>query len=171
MAIAALHTESVTCMNALGEDAGNDYDVLSSEASDDMYNTDDEMPQEHWDSESVDEILTDFDDKDEDMGHSRDKDNILSVELIFFMVWASFYGISATALNHLIKLLHYIFSILARNISATTAFITSFPTSLYMMKKYLGLSRDTFEKYVICEKCGSLYTFKECFVTSITGNS
>ena len=158
-------------MNALGEDAGNDYDVLSSEASDDVYSSDDEMPQEHWDSGSVDEVLTDFDDIDEDMGHSSDKDNILSVALIFFMVWASFYGISATALNHLIKLLHYIFSILAQNISATTAFITSFPTSLYMMKKYLGLSRDTFEKYVICEKCGSLYTFKECFVTSITGNS
>ena len=40
-----------------------------------------------------------------------------------------------------------------------------------MIKKYLGLSRDTFEKYVICEKCGSLYTFKECFVTNTTGNS
>ena len=129
------------------------------------------MPQEHWDGGSDDEIMTDFDDIDEDMDHLDDKDSILPIALIFFMLWASFYGISATALNHLIKVLHYMFSILVQNVSATTAFITSFPTSLYIMKKYLGLSKDTFEKYVICEKCGSLYTFKECFVSNTTGNS
>ena len=38
-----------------------------------------------------------------------------------------------------------------------------------MLKKDLNLSVDCFEKYVICEKCGSLYTFKETLDTSITG--
>ena len=161
-----MHTESVTCVTALGEDADINYDA-SSEGSGDMYSSDDEMPQEHWDGGNVDEILTDFDDIDEDMDQSSDENKILSVAQIIFIVWGSFYGISATALNRLIKLFFY----LAQNILRTTAFITSFPTSLCMIKKYLRLSRDTFEKYVICEKCGSLYTFKECFVTNTTANS
>ena len=38
-----------------------------------------------------------------------------------------------------------------------------FPKSLYMMRKYFGLDKDKFTKYVICAKCSSLYTFKECF--------
>ena len=38
-----------------------------------------------------------------------DEDNIFHMSLIFFMLCrASFYGVSATALNHLIKLLQYI---------------------------------------------------------------
>ena len=54
--------------------------------------------------------MTDFDDID-DIHKSQihgDEDNILHMSLIFFMLWASFYGVSATALNHLIKLLQYI---------------------------------------------------------------
>lgn len=48
-----LHEESV---DVLGEDAGIDYDVLS-EASSEMSSSDDEMPQEHWDQGSDDEII------------------------------------------------------------------------------------------------------------------
>ena len=70
------------------------------------------MPQEHWTSES-DHNVTDFDDID-DVHKSQthgDEDNILHMSLIFFMLWASFYGVSATALNHLIKLLQYIMNL------------------------------------------------------------
>ena len=54
--------------------------------------------------------MTDFDDIDgvhKSQTHA-DEDNILHMSLIFFMLWVSFYGVSATALNHLIKLLQYI---------------------------------------------------------------
>ena len=151
-------------------DADNDHDDLS-EISSDSCSSNDEIPQEYWNGDSDDEIMTDFDDTDEvkDAQHLGD-DSILRILLIFFMLWASFYGISAIALNHLIKLLHYVLFIVVKNMATATAFFTSFPTSLYTMKKYLGLTKDTFEKYVICVKCGSLYTFKECFVTNVTGN-
>ena len=56
-----------------------------------------------------------------------------------------------------------------KNMSTATAFFMLFPKLLYLLKKYLGILKDIFEKYVICEKCGALYTFKECFVTSRTG--
>ena len=38
-----------------------------------------------------------------------------------------------------------------------------------MLKKDFGILRDKFKKYVICPKCNSLYEFKECISTSITG--
>ena len=37
------------------------------------------------------------------------------------------------------------------------------------MKKNLNISKDEFEKYVICSKCCSLYTYKECLQTSVSG--
>ena len=69
-------------------------------------------------------------------------------------------------LNHLIKLVQHILSYITSNLSTATTVITSFPKSLYMTKKYLGFSNDVFDKYVICEKCGSLYTFNECLASA-----
>ena len=37
------------------------------------------------------------------------------------------------------------------------------------MKKNLNIYKDEFEKYVICSKCCSLYTYKECMQTSVSG--
>ena len=54
--------------------------------------------------------MTDFDDID-DVHKSQthgDEVNILHMSLIFFVLWVSFYGVSAMVLNHLIKLLQYI---------------------------------------------------------------
>ena len=160
-------------MDSHGEDTVDvdiEYDDLS-ETSSDMSSDDGEISQECWDGCSDDDIVTDFDDINEvnSAPHLVDKNNIYHISLMFIMLWASLYGFSATALNHLVQLLHYVYSILLKNMSTTATFFTLFPKSLYMMKKYLGFSKDTFEKYVICEKCGSLYTFKGCFVTNATG--
>lgn len=167
-----VHIETVNDNEDIMEvDVNNDDDDLS-EISSDICSSDDEMPREYWDGGSDNEIMTDFFDDDDEVESAQqlgEKGNILQTSLVFFMLWASFYGVSATALNHLIKFLHYVLSILMKNMSTASTFFTSFPTSLYMMKKYLGFSKDTFEKYVICEKCGSLYTFKECFVTNSAG--
>ena len=99
-----IHTEDT-------EDVAVDCDAYDSPENSDLLNSEDEMPQEHWTSESDWKWhLTDFDDID-DVHKSQthgDEDNILHMSLIFFMLWASFYGVSSTALNHLIKLLQYI---------------------------------------------------------------
>ena len=64
------------------------------------------------------------------------------------MLWSSFYGISATALNHVIKLVQHILTCVVRNL-------------LISIKVFLGFSNNIFDKYVICKKCGSLYTLNE----------
>ena len=74
------------------------------------------------------------------------------------MLWSSFYGISASALNHLIKLVQHILTCVVPNLLIS---IKLFPESLYTTTKYLGFSNNIFDKYVICKKCGSLYTLNE----------
>ena len=105
--------------------------------------------------------------KDEDDPWS---DNQIYVCILkFLLLWGSFYGISAAALNHLIKVLHYILSLMSPTLPQISSLLTIFPTSLYMLKKTFKASKDQFEKFVICPKCCSLYTFGECVQTSITG--
>ena len=83
--------------------------------------------------------------------------------MVFIFFWASFYGVSAVAINHLLQYLHHMLSLLAVNSPIVAAFATGFPASLYMMKKVFDFGKDKFEKYVICEKRDSLYQFSECF--------
>ena len=77
---------------------------------------------------------------------------ILNVFLMFLLLWASFYTISATALNHLIQFLYQILSIIAPSSPTIAALLTSFPKSLYMLKKFFSLDKDKFDKHVICTK-------------------
>ena len=55
---------------------------------------------------------------------------------------------------------------IAANVLAVGVLKNAFPTSLCMLRTSLWI---VLKKYVICEKCGSLYTFKETLDTSITG--
>jgi len=89
--------------------------------------------------------------------------------LVFLLLWSSFYKISATALNHLVKFLQYALFTIATNSVKLTELVAVFPTSLYLVKKYFGLLSDEFDQYVICPKCGSLYAFTECVETTATG--
>ena len=76
-----IHTEDT-------EDVTVDCDADDSPENRDLLNSEDEMPQEHWTSES-DDNLTDFDEID-DVHKSQthgDEDNILHMSLIFFMLW------------------------------------------------------------------------------------
>ena len=71
---------------------------------------DDLIGQEHWDDVSGDEFEIDFETIDEyqTICHSSGNNDVLCISLILFMLCSSFYGISATALNHLIKIIHHI---------------------------------------------------------------
>jgi len=126
-------------MDLLKEDIlVGDIDCDDSSECGNLWSVDDERRLEYWNNES--EMDSDLDDKNERQ-LVGDNDSILRVSLIFFILWASFYGISAIALNHLIKLLHYVFTILKKNISTATELLNSFPTSLYMLKKISRIFR------------------------------
>ena len=60
-------------------------------------------------------------------------------------------------------------SLLSSSSPTIASLLAVFPTSLYTMKQNLNISKDEFEKYVICSKCCSLYTYKECLQTSVSG--
>ena len=118
-------------------DVDIESDDLSATSSDTcMSSNDGEISQQYWDGCSDDDVMNDFDDIDEinNPPHLDDENNIYRILLMFIMLWASLYGISATALNHLVKLLHYVYSILSKNMSTTVTFLTLFPRSLHMMK-------------------------------------
>ena len=100
--------------------------------------SDEEATEEYWDVD-IEDVLRDFEQEhlvEEESSQSISHSNIvLYMMLIFLLLWASFYGISVTALNHLIQFLQYIPSIIAPSSPTVAALLTAFPTSLYMLKK------------------------------------
>lgn len=44
-------------------------------------------------------------------------------------------------------------------------FAASSPSSLYMLKKYFALHKDSFQKFVVCPKCNSLYNYDSAYET------
>jgi len=128
------------------------------------------MAEEHWDV-SDEDIAKDFSVCEDKIQTNADtEDNGAGMILLtFLLLWTSFYGISAAALNHLLQFLHYFFSLLAPLSPPIAVLLDFFPSSLYKLKKILGLSTDEFEKYVICPECSALYTQKECLQKSVSG--
>ena len=151
-------------------DLEGDDDCLSNteqDESDPEFNYD--VTKEHWDVNS-EEILRDFNqDVCSDLDMPEFSTSVVTTFSTFLFLWATFYGISATALNHLINFLHYMFSLLSSASPNIAALLAVFPTSLHMLKMKLNLSKDPFEKYVICPSCCSLYTFEECLQTDSSG--
>ena len=152
------------------EDYNDDYLIGNQNESDTEVMC--EEAEEHWDVSSED-ILKDFNEENSSESNDPSQPNNDFIPLIstFLLLWASFYGISATALNHLIQFLNYMFSLLFSSSPTITTLLGVFPTSLYMMKKKFNLSKDQFEKYVICPKCCSLYAYEECLQTSVSGQT
>ena len=112
----------------------------SPELSSDVCSSDDEMPQEYWDGGSDNEIMNDLseDDELETAQKLGEKDNVLQTSLVFLMLWTSFYGVSATALTHLIRFLHYVFSVLIKYVNSCNIlyFISYIPLHV---EKLLGI--------------------------------
>ena len=85
-------------------DQEGDDDCLSNteqDESDSEFNYD--VTKEHWDVNS-EEILRDFNqDVCSDLDMPEFSTSVVTTFSTFLFLWATFYGISATALNHLIK--------------------------------------------------------------------
>ncbi len=79
--------------------------------------------------------------------------------------WSSYFKISDRCLDSLLKVLSFSFRILGKLISPLSALISHFPSSVHDVKKKFGTDEDTFEKYVVCPKCDTLYLYKDCFET------
>ena len=115
--------------------------------------TPDEIKQEHLEDIDLDELEADFniedilidlgkiadtlDDEDSETVGNDESSNVgkslLQITMLFLLLWASFYGISATALNHLIQFINYLFTMMASNSSLVVSLMTSFPPTLHML--------------------------------------
>lgn len=96
----------------------NDSSTATYDESSDVENG-----KEYWDVQ-IEDVLKDFD-SDHDLNNKdvhKSHNNIVQLMLIFLLLWRSFYNIPATALNHLIKFLYYVFSLLAPNSSEDQVF-------------------------------------------------
>ena len=65
------------------------------------------------------------------------------------------------ALKSLLKFLHTVLVIIGRYSDFVARMADAFPTSLYLLHKYFGISED-FKRYVVCKKCYSVYDYKFC---------
>ena len=69
----------------------------------------------------------------------NDSYRLLKTVLLFIQLWAFFYNISATAMNHLFQFLHHMFTTIVENSLSLTVLESVFPTSLYKAKKIFSI--------------------------------
>ena len=122
--------------NLDNEDYNNDY-LADNQTESDMESIYEEA-EEHWNVNN-EEILRDFNDEifSELNNSIQPKNSITALISMFLLLWASFYGISASAINHLIQFLHYVFSLLSSSSPTIASLLAVFPTSLYTIKNLI----------------------------------
>ena len=126
--------------------------------------------EEHWNI-SDEELSRDYDFEEHQVNETSAKKSNIYVFILFMFLCASFYGVSAAALNHLIQFISQILQNFAVDLPLVTAAVTTFPKSLYKMRKYFGLGKDKFTKYRIARNFGrgKLWRiFSQCILASKT---
>lgn len=72
---------------------------------------------------------------------------------------------SDNAVALMLQFIHVLFTVIVRYVPWFAPVVLLLPTSVYLLRKTLGLCGDSFTKYIVCPHCHSLYTFTDCFVT------
>lgn len=93
---------------------------------------------------------------------SNVNESALLTWLLLFLVrlQAKFY-LPEVAIDCLLKFLYILFSIIAQNSTFVARMISNFPTSTFLLKKYIK-SNETFKRYVVCRQCYSVYGYDQC---------
>lgn len=116
--------------------------------------------EELWDAAEED-IDNDIERADNDK-HDEDSTIIRQI-LIIFALWSYRHNITQTAFNALLKVLSLFLSLLSTISSSISSVFSGFPSSVYKLNRLLNINENDFNKYVVCPKCHSLYTFEQCF--------
>ncbi|XP_070551750.1 uncharacterized protein [Ptychodera flava] len=82
--------------------------------------------------------------------------------LYFILVWQTANYISWNAIDHLLRFLCMWMKCVFEEHPSMLSLYAFFPSSLYLMRKFLKLDRDDFQKFAVCPKCQKLYDFGEC---------
>lgn len=89
---------------------------------------------------------------------------IIRMCFIFLLMWQCIFHVSDAGMAILILFVHNLLRLLS-SVSPST-FLNSVtencPSSLYGVRKMLGLVTDQFIKYVVCPQCHSIYEYSQC---------
>lgn len=82
----------------------------------------------------------------------------------FLLIWQATCHLSDNGLAWLLRFLVSWLKVLGIEVSNEVfeKLILSFPGSLYLVRKFLNLDRDEFNKFVVCPKCTKLYKYDSC---------
>ena len=143
-------------------------DLLHLNDSDEQSESESDIYEEYWDTDN-DDFCEEFKSQPSD-ARSHNLPRLLNTTLLFLQLWCLFYNVSATALNHLIQFLHYMLTAIADKSLLLADLASTFPTSLYRVRKCLSLDKDDFDNYVVCKRCNSMYSFEDCIVKTSMGD-
>ena len=84
--------------------------------------------------------------------------------LLFLLLWQAMFKVADRAIVLLLKFFKLFLSGIGKMMQAEVLinFAKIIPETLYMIRKNLGLQKDSFIKYAVCLKCKTLYNFDEC---------
>lgn len=84
--------------------------------------------------------------------------------LYFLLLWQATCHLSDNGLVRLLKFLISWLKVLGVEISSEVFenVLLIFPGSLYLVRQFLNLDRDNFNKFVVCPKCTKLYKYDSC---------
>ena len=84
--------------------------------------------------------------------------------LYFLLIWQVTCHISDNGMAWLLRFLVTWLKVLGIEVSneLLTSLVAIFPGSLHLMRKFLDLDRDDFNKFVVCPSCSKLYKYDSC---------
>ena len=92
--------------------------------------------------------------------------SLLQWFVLFTLLWQANNKISDNGLEWLLRFLfQFLHAVgVTCNCQLLIQFSSMFPTSLFLLRKLVGLDRDCFTKYVVCPTCCALYAPDDCTV-------
>ena len=114
--------------------------------------------QEIWDDLLEENVMEDLNETSFSGTVEADTDSITRI-LLFICYWWTYYKIADRGIELMIQFLHALFTVLSEHLPWMSFFVGSFPSSLYLLKKFFGLHKDCFQKFVVCPKCNYLYNY------------
>ncbi|XP_070580772.1 uncharacterized protein [Ptychodera flava] len=74
-----------------------------------------------------------------------------------------FHNLTETCMLLILGFFRMMFCFLGQIFPCMADFSVLLPESLYKLKKRMGLNEDKFTKFVVCQKCSSIYKFDDCY--------
>ena len=105
--------------------------------------------QEIWDDLLEENVMEDLNETSFSGAVEADADSVNRVAivnwiLLFICYWWTYYNIADRGIELMIQFLHALFTVLSERLPWMSFFVGSFPSSLYLLKKFFGFHKDCF---------------------------